>query len=83
MKRTIVLSLMVFAVACLLPGFSGAQQQPPKEQRSSTVKKVLIVYLSRTNNTKAVAEIIHQRVGGRLVALELETPYPLDYRMTV
>jgi|SRR5512133_2431748 flavodoxin len=45
--------------------------------------KILIVYLSRTNNTKAVAEIIHQKVGGTLVALELEKPYPQNYRATV
>ena len=44
---------------------------------------VLIVYLSRTNNTKAIAEIIHKNVGGDLVALELENPYPEDYRKTV
>ncbi len=45
--------------------------------------KVLIVYLSRTNNTKAVAGIIQKYVGGRLVALELETPYPENYRAIV
>ena len=47
--------------------------------RSSPNKNVLIVYLSRTNNTKAVAEFIHQRVGGAIVAVELEKPYPADY----
>jgi flavodoxin len=46
-------------------------------------RKVLIVYLSRTNNTKAVAEFIHDEVGGALVPLELERPYPADYRTTV
>lgn len=45
--------------------------------------KVLIVYLSRTANTKAVAEIIHGNVGGTLAALELKNPYPKDYRATV
>ena len=45
--------------------------------------KVLIVYLSRTNNTKAIAEIIHKNAGGTLVALELEKPYPENYRATV
>ena len=39
----------------------------------------LIVYLSRTNNTKVIAEMIHKEVGGDLVALELENPYPEDY----
>src|SRR4051812_49138448 len=32
--------------------------------------KVLIVYLSRTSNTKTIAEIIHNNVGGNLVALQ-------------
>lgn len=52
-------------------------------QERITDKKILIVYLSRTNNTKAVAQIIQKNVGGDLVALELETPYPEDYKTTV
>jgi flavodoxin len=46
-------------------------------------QEVLIVYLSRTKNTKAVAEIIHRQVGGDLVGLELENPYPAHYQTTV
>jgi hypothetical protein len=46
-------------------------------------KNVLIVYLSRTANTKAIAEIIHKNVGGTLVAIELEKPYPQNYPVTV
>jgi len=83
MKRTTVLSLILFATICLLSDSFGAQQRPARGQRLPAGKKVLIVYLSRTNNTKAIAEIIHQRVGGILVALELETPYPADYNTTV
>lgn len=45
--------------------------------------KVLIVYLSRTNNTKAVAQIIQKQVGGKLVALQLVKPYPDDYKAIV
>jgi flavodoxin len=40
---------------------------------------VLIVYLTRTGNTKAVAEIIREEVGGKMVRIELETPYPENY----
>ncbi|WP_218927588.1 MULTISPECIES: flavodoxin [Halomonadaceae] len=39
----------------------------------------LIVYLTRTNNTKAVASMIHEAVGGELIELALESPYPEDY----
>lgn len=46
-------------------------------------EKILVVYLSRTNNTKAIAEIIHENVGGTLVALELVNPYPANYKATV
>lgn len=42
-------------------------------------EKTLIIYLSRTNNTKAVAQMIQKEVGGDLVAVELENPYPEDY----
>ncbi len=45
--------------------------------------KILIVYLSRTNNTKAAAEIIHNNVGGTLAALEMEKPYPENYQAIV
>jgi flavodoxin len=83
MKRTAVLSLIVFSTICFLSGSSGAQQQSAKGQRLTAEKKILIVYMSRTDNTRAIAEIIQQKVGGKLVALELETPYPADYNTTV
>ena len=83
MKRIAVLLLTISTVFCLASGPSRAQQPAANSQRVPTEKNTLIVYLSRTNNTKAIAEIIHQRVGGTLVALELETPYPADYRATV
>jgi len=82
-KRTTALSLIVFVAMCLLPCLSTAQEGRTQNQRLPAEKKVLIVYLSRTNNTKAIAEIVHQKVGGNLVALELETPYPADYHTTV
>ena len=71
-------SLITAAALCLLslgwePPRRLANAQSPNGQR-----KVLIVYLSRTNNTKAIAEIIHEKVGGTLIPLELETPYPAD-----
>jgi hypothetical protein len=49
-----------------------AHQLPANAQPLTGEKKVLIVYLSRTNNTKAIAEFIHQKVGGGMVALELK-----------
>ena len=54
-----------------------------KAQEKVDEKNILIVYLSRTKNTKAVAEIIHHNVDGNLVELELQNPYPEDYKTTV
>ncbi len=83
MKRITGLLLMIATTICLLSGCSSAQQLPANNQPLSGEKKILIVYLSRTNNTKAVAEFIHQKVGGTIVPLELETPYPTNYNATV
>lgn len=69
---------MKYLVLLLLIMLTGSL----KAQRAAS-EKVLIVYLSRTNNTKAVAEMINRLVGGKLVALELVTPYPENYRSTV
>lgn len=82
-KSVTVLSLMIAATICLLSSCSTAQQLPTNIQPSQLDKKILIVYLSRTNNTKAIAEFIHENVGGTLVPLELEKPYPADYQATV
>ncbi|MFC3881143.1 flavodoxin family protein [Algoriphagus namhaensis] len=45
--------------------------------------RILIVYLTRTKNTKAVAEMIKAEVGGDLVELELIDPYPENYQAIV
>src|SRR5260370_30976186 len=83
MKRITVLLLTISTILCLLSSSSRAQQSPVNSQRVRGEKNTLIVYLSRTNNTKAIAEIIHNMFGGRMVALELQTPYPEDYNATV
>ncbi len=83
MRRIDALLMIAFAVMCLLTGTAGAQQRTAREPSSPAGKKILIVYLSRTNNTKVIAEMIQQKVGGKLVALELQTLYPTDYHATV
>ena len=83
MKRIALLWVLVSTAVCMLPACSKAQSPPPEKKVTSDNTHVLIVYLSRTNNTKAVAEIIHEQVGGTMIALELETPYPKDYKAIV
>ncbi|MBE9586779.1 flavodoxin [Mucilaginibacter sp. JRF] len=68
------ITLVLFSV-CLFGNTSCAQQ--------GNKQKVLIVYLSRTGNTQAVAKMINEFTGGDLVELELKTPYPANYQTTV
>src|SRR6478735_10152935 len=73
MKNPVILCI-IFSLS-ILSDYSVAQP--------ISTKRILIVYLSRTNNTKAIAEIIQRNVGGTLVALELVKPYPENYQATV
>jgi flavodoxin len=74
-------------IALLVLVSFGCSSQGNDPQGENTVDRdpenILIVYLTRTNNTKAIAEIIHDKVGGTLVGLELQNPYPDNYRATV
>ncbi len=82
MRSISALILMMGMVACYASCTSA--QQPDKGLKfSKSGHKILIVYLSRTNNTKALAELIHDEIGGTIVPIELETPYPGNYRETV
>ena len=42
-------------------------------------KKVLIIYYSRSGNTREIANQIHERVGGDILELQTVKPYPDEY----
>jgi flavodoxin len=75
MKYSIRTSFLLIAAMLMVWGGADAQQMKPKN--------ILIVYLSRTKNTKAVAEMIKQNVGGTLVELDVQNPYPQNYKAIV
>ncbi len=64
----LLLTLSILFCACSTSEFKDSITTG---NTGSDTSKILIVYLSRTNNTKAVAQMIHQNVGGTMVALEL------------
>ncbi len=69
-------------VGLILPSLTLSTSSAREENtvlKSATAQNTLIAYLTRTNNTKVVAEIIHQEVGGTMVEVEPATPYPEDY----
>lgn len=55
--------------------------------RSQQIKQLnhtaLIVYLTRTKNTQAVAKMIHTKIGGELLMIEPNTPYSENYQENV
>jgi flavodoxin len=85
MKLTAPLEHLLLAFLFLVSACSSTQTERIDAKTGTDVAagKILIVYLSRTKNTKAVAEMIQKNVGGKLVAIELEKPYPENYQATV
>lgn len=74
-----------FLLISLWGSLLGCTQQSNLTMTETTTKNpsILIVYVSRTQNTKAVADMIQQSVGGDKIALELVVPYPKDYERMV
>ena len=71
--------LLLVSSYCWFPQKHSALSQMVEQNEEDTI----IVFLSRTKNTKVLAEIIHNLVGGTLIDLELEDPYPENYREIV
>ncbi len=72
-----------FLLSFLFMATSCAFSQEQASLSSKIDQNISIVFLSRTKNTKVLAEIIHDQAGGTLVDLELENPYPQNYRAIV
>lgn len=51
-------------------------------EQAAEGKKALVVYYSRTGNTRQMAEVIHTAVGGDIVEIKTVNPYPAEYRAT-
>ena len=85
MRRTTLMTHLLLAFLLFISACSSTQTEriDAEIDMDSNPDKILIVYLSRTSNTKTVAEMIQRNVGGKLVALELEKPYPANYQARV
>lgn len=84
-KKRISYSLIMF-ISLIIIGFITLPKMISKNQEvGETMKnsKTLIVYYSRTGNTKAIAELIQEKVGGDLVQIETKEKRPTDYRKEV
>lgn len=77
-------NLLKYTVVGLLAGFGGRLLPHISSAYAATADggKALVVYYSRSGNTRAIAEAIHATVGGDIVELQPVTPYPEAYRAT-
>ncbi len=73
------MKLAIFAsIAATVFGMSAFAQ----DGGAGRTPKILIVFFSKTNNTRTIAEQIQSRVGGELFHLATKRTYPEDYRET-
>lgn len=75
--------LIATVMASIAAVFSFAAAAPAEAaELASSGGKILIIYYSRSGNTRDMAQIIHKRLGGDMVELKTVNPYPEAYRAT-
>ena len=67
--------LLAGVAAPLLPHLSTTHAA----ETGTGVKQMLIIYYSRTGNTREIANQIHERVGSKIIELQTVKSYPEDY----
>lgn len=72
-----------FGIILCLGSIACAQEPSLMQHDAIKSEEILIVYVSRTQNTKVLATLIQQKVGGDLHPVLLEKDYPADYKQTV
>jgi len=75
-------TLLGATAAGALTGIAGAVLSSPSLATEAPAGKKLIVYFSKTGNTREVATQIQAHVGGDLFEVKTVTPYPTAYRAT-
>lgn len=76
--KTAAAGLLAGAAIQIIPGLSTASAA----EKTGQGRKVLVVYYSRSGNTRDMASQIHALAGGDIVELQTVHPYPTEYRAT-
>lgn len=85
-NKVIVLPITVIGLVVIISiALSNVLSIETNEKEVSIVgnPKTLIVYYSRTGNTKVVAELIQEKLGGDLFQIETQEERPSNYRKEV
>lgn len=70
------------ALAGLFAGLTAFSPLHASAAHAAEAPKALIVYFSRSGNTRAVAEYIHNKIGGDILELKTTHSYPEEYKAT-
>jgi flavodoxin len=73
---------IIYAITAFCFALLGTTQANAQGETSMKDKKVLVVYYSKSNNTKQIAQYIADTTYGDAFQIEPITPYPDDYRAT-
>ena len=79
MFKKMLVTLGILAISAC----SQAQTATQTDTADQNPSKPLIVYLSRTQNTATLAQMIQKHTGGDMAKIEVQTPYPADYSAQV
>ena len=81
-RRLLLKAAAVGMFGLILSPMAGLARRACAAVSGAGGKKVLVVYYSRSGNTRNMANQIHARVGGDIVELQTVHPYPEEYRAT-
>jgi flavodoxin len=73
----------VLTASLLAPFISTGPASAATDSKQRQASKVIVVYFSRTGNTRVIAGQIRRATGAALFEIEPVTPYPEDYQETV
>lgn len=77
--KTSALTLGGLAILPFCSGIPAIGAEAARDGTAAVKKKPLVVYYSESGNTKKVADMIHNKVGGDIIRIEAATPYPDNY----
>lgn len=76
-RRNLVQAAAALAIAAPLGAMAA-----PAAPKAAGGKRIAVIFNSRTGHTRSVARAIRVMTGADLYELQLEQPYPDDYRRT-
>jgi len=80
----IIFVLLITATLVVFTGVAAQMNFAAEEDMSlSGTQRILVVYFSRTGNTREIAKQIHNIVGGDIFEIQAVNPYPDDYNTAV